>query len=240
MNKKWLGTLMALLTLFLVTGCTKAIPAEEAAPLLLDAMIYEKDTETFQTNFSKSDELTEAFQAHRTSFEENFTEGLLQGGQAVDDQAAAKISGALMKQVKEKTSYKVKQVTETKSIYHVTYEIKGFDFMALFKESTTTLLERIQKENDLVKDPQKLIQTTIAIMEEKIPTIEAKKSPTEVTLQLKVNKGKWEIVSGQDETLANLYLAFYSGVRTQEELTQEMAQVMTEMIVPSMGEPEKK
>ena len=239
MQKKWIGVFLSLVTLFLIAGCTKTIPADEAATLLLDMMIYEKDTETFQTNFSKSDELTEAFKTQRTSFEENFTQGLLQEGDTVDDQVAAAISEALMKQVQEVTSYQVKQVTETKPIYHVTYEIQGFDLMTLFKESTISLLEKIEKENDLVKDPQKMIAATVEIMQEKIPTISAKEAPTEVTLQLKLNKGKWEIVNGQDETLASLYLAFYSGVRSQEELAKEMTQALTEIVVPSMEDSKK-
>lgn len=239
MTKKWAVMVGFLFTLFFVAGCTKAIPAEEAAPLLIDAMIYNQDTEEFQANFAKNKELTDAFNEHRTSFEENFTQGLLQTGEGIDEQLAADISGALMKQVKETTSYQVKKITETKPVYHVTYEIKGFHLVQLFKESTTELLARIQKDNQLVKDEKTLIATTVEIMKEKIPTITAKEDPTEVTLQLKLNQGKWEIVSGQEEALASLYLAFFSGVRTQEELTTEMTQAISDIVVPSMVEPKK-
>lgn len=236
MKKKWLVMVATLLTAFFVVGCSKAIPAEEAAPLLIDAMIYNQDTEEFQTNFAHNKELTTAFSEHRTSFEKNFTQGLLQSGEGLDEQIATDISEALMKQVRDTTSYQVKKITETKPIYHVTYEIKGFDLVQLIKESTTELLARIQKDNDLVKDQKTLIATTVEIMKEKIPMIPANQTATEVTLQLKLNKGQWEIVNGQDEALASLYLAFFSGVRSQEELTTEMTKVIGELSVPSMEE----
>ena len=226
-----------LFMLLFISGCTKAIPAEEAANILIDTMIYDQQTEAFQTNFANSEELTEIFVEQRTLFEENFTQGILQTGEAVDEQLAMEISEMVMQQVRETTSYKIKNITETKPVYHVTYEIQGFNLLRLFKESITELLVRIQNDNELVKDQKTLIATTVAIMQEKIPTIEANDTSTEVTLQLKVNRGKWEIVNGQDEALASLYLAFFSSMRSQEELTNAMTEVLSEIEVPSMGEP---
>ena len=226
-----------LFMLLFISGCTKAIPAEEAANILIDTMIYDQQTEAFQTNFANSEELTEIFVEQRTLFEENFTQGILQTGEAVDEQLAMEISEMVMQQVRETTSYKIKNITETKPVYHVTYEIQGFNLLRLFKESITELLVRIQNDNELVKDQKTLIATTVAIMQEKIPTIEANDTSTEVTLQLKVNRGKWEIVNGQDEALSSLYLAFFSSMRSQEELTNAMTEVLSEIEVPSMGEP---
>lgn len=226
-----------LFVLLFISGCTKAIPAEEAANILIDTMIYDKQTEAFQTNFASSEELTEIFIEQRTLFEENFTQGILQTGEAVDEQLAMEISEMLMQQMREATSYQIKNITETKPVYHVTYEIQGFNLLQLFKESITELLVRIQNDNELVKDEKTLIATAVAIMQEKIPTIEANDTSTEVTLQLKVNRGKWEIVNGQDEALASLYLAFFSSMRSQEELTNAMTEALSEIEVPSMGEP---
>ena len=226
-----------LFMLLFISGCTKAIPAEEAANILIDTMIYDQQTEAFQTNFANSEELTEIFVEQRTLFEENFTQGILQTGEAVDEQLAMEISEMVMQQVRETTSYKIKNITETKPVYHVTYEIQGFNLLRLFKESITELLVRIQNDNELVKDQKTLIATTVAIMQEKIPTIEANDTSTEVTLQLKVNRGKWEIVNGQDEALSSLYLAFFSSMRSQKELTNAMTEALSEIEVPSMGEP---
>ena len=228
-----------LFMLLFISGCTKAIPAEEAANILIDTMIYDQQTEAFQTNFANSEELTEIFIEQRTLFEENFTQGILQTGEAVDEQLAMEISEMVMQQVRETTSYKIKNITETKPVYHVTYEIQGFNLLRLFKESITELLVRIQNDNELVKDQKTLIATTVAIMQEKIPTIEANDTSTEVTFQLKVNRGKWEIVNGQDEALSSLYLAFFSGMRSQKELTNAMTEALSEREVPSMGEPTK-
>ncbi len=226
-----------LFMLLFISGCTKAIPAEEAANILIDTMIYDQQTEAFQTNFANSEELTEIFVEQRTLFEENFTQGILQTGEAVDEQLAMEISEMVMQQMRETTSYKIKNITETKPVYHVTYEIQGFNLLRLFKESITELLVRIQNDNELVKDQKTLIATTVAIMQEKIPTIEANDTSTEVTLQLKVNRGKWEIVNGQDEALSSLYLAFFSSMRSQKELTNAMTEALSEIEVPSMGEP---
>lgn len=226
-----------LFMLLFISGCTKAIPAEEAANILIDTMIYDQQTEAFQTNFANSEELTEIFVEQRTLFEENFTQGILQTGEAVDEQLAMEISEMVMQQMRETTSYQIKNITETKPVYHVTYEIQGFNLLRLFKESITELLVRIQNDNELVKDQKTLIATTVAIMQEKIPTIEANDTSTEVTLQLKVNRGKWEIVNGQDEALSSLYLAFFSGMRSQKELTNAMTEALSEIEVPSMGEP---
>ena len=226
-----------LFMLLFISGCTKAIPAEEAANILIDTMIYDQQTEAFQTNFANSEELTEIFVEQRTLFEENFTQGILQTGEAVDEQLAMEISEMVMQQMRETTSYQIKNITETKPVYHVTYEIQGFNLLRLFKESITELLVRIQNDNELVKDQKTLIATTVAIMQEKIPTIEANDTSTEVTLQLKVNRGKWEIVNGQDEALSSLYLAFFSSMRSQKELTNAMTEALSEIEVPSMGEP---
>ena len=72
-----------LFMLLFISGCTKAIPAEEAANIMIDTMIYDQQTEAFQTNFANSEELTEIFIEQRTLFEENFTQGILQTGEAV-------------------------------------------------------------------------------------------------------------------------------------------------------------
>lgn len=238
MKKKWLTMLMVLFTPLLIAGCAKAIPAEEAAPLLIDAMIYQKEDETFNESFAESETLTQAFAKHRTSFEENFTTGLLQSNEAVDEATAEKISELLMVQVKKVTSYQVKKLVETENIHHVTYEIKGFDLSGLLAQTTKELLTRIQKDNTIAKDEAKMVANTIEIVESELPKISAKETATEVTLQLKAKRGKWEIVAGQDETLAQLYLAFYAGLNNQEALTKEMNEAIAGVEVPSMGEPE--
>ena len=46
-----------LFMLLFISGCTKAIPAEEAANIMIDTMIYDQQTEAFQTNFANSEEL---------------------------------------------------------------------------------------------------------------------------------------------------------------------------------------
>ena len=76
MKKKWLAMALFILTPLFIAGCAKAIPAKEAAPLLIDAMIYQKEDESFETNFANSETLTNAFEKHRSSIEDNFTAGL--------------------------------------------------------------------------------------------------------------------------------------------------------------------
>lgn len=240
MKKKWLAMVLLILTPLFIAGCAKAIPAKEAAPLLIDAMIYQKQDELFETNFANSETLTSAFEKHRESFEENFTTGLLQSNAEIDEAVAKNISGLLMTQVQAVTSYEIKKVTETKPIHHVTYEIKGFDLSGLLVRTTQELLTRIQKDNQIAKDQKKMIENTIAIVEAQIPQTKAKETATEVTLQLKENRGKWEIVAGQDEALASLYLAFFAGVHDEAALAKEMAEAMTQVVVPSMGEPKAK
>ncbi|MEG0294327.1 DUF5105 domain-containing protein [Enterococcus sp.] len=237
MKKKWLAMVLFILTPLFIAGCAQAIPAKEAAPLLIDAMIYQKEDESFESNFANSETLTTAFEKHRESFEENFTKGLLQSNTEIDETVAKKISGLLMTQVQEVTSYEIKKVTETKPIHHVTYEIKGFDLSGLLIRTTQELLARIQKDNQIAKDQKKVIEETIAIIEAQIPETKATETTTEVTLQLKENRGKWEIVAGQDEALASLYLSFFAGVSNDEELAKEMAEAVTQVVVPSMGEP---
>ena len=102
-----------LFMLLFISGCTKAIPAEEAANNLIDTMIYDQQTEAFQTNFANSEELTEIFVEQRTLFEENFTQGILQTGEAVDEQLAMEISEMVMQQMRETTSYQIKNITFT-------------------------------------------------------------------------------------------------------------------------------
>lgn len=240
MKKKWLAMALFILTPLFIAGCAKAIPAKEAAPLLIDAMIYQKEDESFETNFANNETLTNAFEKHRSSFEDNFTAGLLQSNDQIDETVAKKISELLMTQVQEVTSYEVKKITETKPIHHVTYEIKGFDLSGLLTQTTQELLARIQKDNQITKDEKKIIENTIEIVKAQIPQTKAKEIATEVTLQLKENRGKWEIVAGQDDALASLYLSFFAGVRDEESLTKEMAEAVTKVAVPSMGEPDEK
>ena len=231
MKKKGLFAVVVVMGL-LLTACARGIEPEEAAPLFVHRYIYQEEEESFNENFKQGEELGKVFTEQKESFKENFVEGLIGANDAVDKEAANEIYEQLDIQVQEVATYEVQKISTTKNLSNVIYDIQGLSMKDLLVATSQDLAAAIKKDNKLAKDEKKLVKKTVDILKQEIPKTSQIKEPKHLSLQLKKEKGQWEVVNGQSEELKAIYLAFYTGTDSEKEFTQEMTQALT-------GQPEK-
>ncbi|BCA87003.1 hypothetical protein EsVE80_25260 [Enterococcus saigonensis] len=223
-----LGIPLLLVLLFFLAGCSKAIPAEDAAKLFVDQVVYDKDAKKFTANFANGDELNKGFKENEKNFKDNFTAGLISVGDAVSEDEANELTELLNHQIKEVTSYKV-AIKEAGKISNITYEVKGLDFAAIMKETSKGITQKIMADNKLASDQNKIIEETLQLLRENIKVAKAKEEAVPIMIEMKPEKGKWTIVRGQREQINNLYFAFVAGVKDQETLTNDWNKAMEEV-----------
>lgn len=233
MKKRWLPLLL-IGVLVLLAGCAKAIPTKEAAELFVDRLIYQKETEKFETNFKDGATLTKNFAEQEQSFLENFTAGLLSTDSGFSEETATEISQLVLDQVKEKTSYTI-EVAENDNIRNVTYHVKGLDFVAIMTQTTQKITAQMLQDTSLAKDEGKLATALIAQLKTVLQAAPVQTKAVAVLLEMRPEKGQWTLVEGQQKQLQSLYLAFVAGVKdedtlnknwetAQEKLAEELAQ----------------
>lgn len=221
MKKRWIVPLMVIS--FLLTSCgAKAIPAEEAAELFINRLVFKKDNDKFVENFRDGEEVAKELDKNSESFKKNFAEGLSSAGAEISEKQANALTDELLKQVKEKAEYKIVTIDETKNGATITYYITGLDLVNTMLDMTRQLIKEALNDPEISQNEQKTLEATISILEEKVKTIKIGSDPVELKLTLEKENGKWFIPSTEDETVANLYMAFISGTKDMKTMNQEL------------------
>ena len=229
LKKKGLFSVVLLLGLLVtLTACSRGIDPEEAAPLFIHRYIYEEEKDTFNENFKQGEALSKVFNEQKATFKENFVEGLIGANKAVDQDAANEIYDQLDNQVKEVATYEIGKISTTKHLTNVVYDIKGLSIKDLLVATSQDLADAIKKNNKLAKNKQQLVETTVNILKQEIPKTKQIAEPKHLSLQLKKEKGQWEVVSGQSEELKAIYLAFFTGTDSEAQFTQEVTTALND------------
>lgn len=217
----------------LLTGCNKAIPAEEAGELLIDRLIYQERTSEFADAFEDGTKTGEELDKNADRFEDDFLEGLLSAEEDVSERDVTGLTQELLKQMREKTSFKVAGIKEEKDTATITYFITGLDLVNAVKEMTRSL---IKEANDLAEQSEEeltgeeTLQSAITILTERIQVIKIENDSIEMDLKLKKEGGKWLIPEDQEEVVSNIFMAFISGTEKPEELDEALNEVTDEVM----------
>ena len=217
-----------LLLLLVLSGCAKAVPADDAAKIFVDQMIYQKDTEAFKQNFDNGTALSETFEKSAHDFQQNFTQGLISSRSDITDEQANAITDKLTEQISQKTAYTV-TTSKSGNLTMVTYQVNGLDFANIVKGTTSELMQQLMSDRSLAKDQNKIQQALIPILEEQITKAQAKSEPTNVMLEMKTERGKWVLVDGQEDQINSLYRVFLTGTKDQQTLDDELQQAVEEV-----------
>lgn len=223
--KKFLAPLLVLLVL--LSGCKSALPANEAATLFVDQMIYHKKTEAFTKNFVNGADLSTIFQQITKDFQQNFTKGLISSHSEITTQEADEITAKLTQQIRQKTHYTV-STSQSGALTMVTYQVAGLDFAGIIRETTSQLMSRLLQDPALAKDQGQIQQALIPILLQQIAAAEVK-DPQKVMLEMKQEGSKWVLVAGQEDQLNSLYRLFFTGTKTQQTLEKDMAAAVAEV-----------
>lgn len=220
-------------TALVLTGCNKAIPADEAGELLIDRLIYQERTNEFADAFEDGVKTGEELDKNAEKFEDDFLEGLLTGDESVSERDVAGLTQELLKQMREKTSFKVAGIKEEKDTATITYFITGLDLVNAVKEMTRTLIREASEAAEQSEDEasgEETLQSAITILTERIQVIKIENDSIEMDLRLEKANGKWFIPDDQKEVVSNIFMAFISGTEKPEELDEALNEVTDEVM----------
>ncbi|MGC6770452.1 DUF5105 domain-containing protein [Enterococcus sp. LJL128] len=225
----------------LLTGCNRAIPADEAGELLIDRLIYQEKKNEFEAGFRDGEATGKKLDDNSLDFEENFISGLESTGTKVPKEEAEKLTQELLKQTKAKTSYRIVEIKENKKGAEITYFITGLDLVNAMKEMTRTLVREAVEKADGAETDQEILESTISILTERIKVIKIENDDIEISLKLEKEGGKWYIPAAQEETVSRIFMAFISGTEDDEELNdglnEAVDEVMNEMLDSLYSQP---
>ncbi|WP_170924796.1 DUF5105 domain-containing protein [Candidatus Enterococcus clewellii] len=227
------AVLIIALTALLLTGCNKAIPAEEAGELFIDRLVYQERTNEFADAFEDGVKTGEKLDKNAEKFEDDFLEGLLASEEDVSERDVTGLTQELLKQMREKTTFKVAGIKEEKDAATITYFITGLDLVNAVKEMTRTLIKEASEAaeaSDEELDGEETLQSAITIFTERIQVIKIENDSIEMDLTLKKEKGKWFIPKDQEEVVSNIFMAFISGTEKPEELDEALNEVTDEVM----------
>lgn len=227
------AVLIIALTALLLTGCNKAIPAEEAGELFIDRLVYQERTNEFADAFEDGVKTGEKLDKNAEKFEDDFLEGLLASEEDVSERDVTGLTQELLKQMREKTTFKVAGIKEEKDAATITYFITGLDLVNAVKEMTRTLIKEASEAaeaSDEELNGEETLQSAITIFTERIQVIKIENDSIEMDLTLKKEKGKWFIPKDQEEVVSNIFMAFISGTEKPEELDEALNEVTDEVM----------
>ncbi|MGM0219119.1 DUF5105 domain-containing protein [Enterococcus sp. AZ126] len=236
MKKLWIISLV-LAGIFLTSCGSKGISAEDAGALFVDRMIYQKEESNFTKEFRDGEQVGKELDDNSKTFEENFAKGLSSTGAKVPEKQADQLTNELLKQTREKATYKIVQIDETKTGATITYYVTGLDLVSAMQEMTRQLVKDTLADPEIVKDEQKTLEATFSILEERIKSIKIKTDPVEVKLRLEKEKGKWFVPNNQKTAVSNLFMAFVSGSKDIDTMNKELQEALNDVakeIIDSM------
>lgn len=208
---------------FLLTGCgSKGISAEDAGELLINRLIYQKDEDKFSKEFEDGKAVGESLDNSSKQFEENFRTGLIATGAEISQKQVDQLTEELLKQVKEKTTYRIAGIGEKKNKVTITYFITGLDLVSAMQEMTRQLIKDALKNPEVIEDEEKTLEMTIDILEERVKAIKIMTDPVELDIELEKKNGKWIIPDNQKEQVFNLFMAFLSGTKDEETMEADL------------------
>lgn len=228
MKKVWITSL--LLVGILLTSCgSKGISAEDAGALFVDRLVYQKEENKFAKEFRDGKQVGKELDENSEAFEENFAKGLSATGAKVPEKEASQLTKELLQQVKEKATYKIVQIDETKTGATISYYVTGLDLVSAMQEMTRQLVKDTLENPEIAKDEQKTLETTFSILEERVKAIKIKTDPVEMTLHLEKEKGKWFVPKDQKTAVSNLFMAFISGSKDIDTMNKELQEALNEV-----------
>lgn len=134
-----------------------------------------------------------------------------------------------MQQAKEKSTYKIVKIDETKTGATISYYVTGLDLVSAMQEMTRQLVKETFADPTIAKDEQKTIEATFSILEERVKAIKIKTDPVELKLHLEKEKGKWFVPENQKTAVSNLFMAFISGSEDVETMNKELQEALNEV-----------
>ena len=225
MRKIWIVPLI-IAGIFLTSCGRKGISAEDAGELFVNRLVYQKDESKFANEFRDGKEVGKELDQNSDAFEGNFTEGLAATGVDVPKKQADQLTQELLKQVKQKTTYKIVQIDEKKSGATISYYVTGLDLVSAMQEMTRQLIKEAIDDPEIAKDDQKALEATFSILEERVKAIKIKTDPVELKLHLEKEKGKWFVPEDQEEAVSNLFMAFISGTKDADTMNKELEEAL--------------
>ncbi|MHC5228016.1 DUF5105 domain-containing protein [Enterococcus sp. LJL99] len=215
---------------FLLTGCgSKGISAEDAGELLVDRLIYQKDEDKFAKDFKDGEAVGEELDNNRKQFEGNFKAGLTGTGAEISQKQVDQLTEELLKQVQEKTTYRIAGLDEKKNKVTITYFITGLDLVSAMQEMTRQLIKDALEDPEVTEDEEKTLNMTIDILEERVKAIKIMTDPVELDIVLEKEKGKWVIPNNQKDQIFNLFMAFLSGTKDEKTMEADLEEAFNEV-----------
>ncbi|MEI5993875.1 DUF5105 domain-containing protein [Candidatus Enterococcus mansonii] len=228
MKKLWMTSLV--LVIVLLTSCGgKGISAEDAGELFVDRLVYQEEESTFAKEFRDGKKAGKELDKNSQIFEESFAQGLSSAGAKVSKKEAKELTKELLRQVKDKTTYKIVQVDEKKNGAEITYYVTGLDLVSAMKEMTRELVKDTLANPELAKDDQKTLDSTFSILKEQLQTIKVKTDPVALKVHLEKEKGKWFVPNDKKDEVSNLFMAFISGAKNSDTMNKELQEAMNDV-----------
>lgn len=228
MKKLWITSLLVMG--IVLTSCgSKGISAEDAGELFVDRLVYQKEEQKFAKEFRDGEQVGKELDENSKTFEENFAKGLSSTGAKVPEKQADQLTKELLQQAREKATYKIVQIDETKKGATITYYVTGLDLVSAMQEMTRQLVKETLADTEIAKDEQKTLDATFSILEERVKAIKIKTDPVELKLRLEKEKGKWFVPNDQKQAVSNLFLAFISGSKDINTMNKELQEALNEV-----------
>lgn len=228
MKKLWIISLL-LAGIFLTSCGYKGISAEDAGTLFVDRLVYQKEESKFAKEFRDGEQVGKELDENSKMFEENFAKGLSSTGAKVPEKQADQLTNELLQQAREKTTYKIVQIDETKTGATISYYVTGLDLVSAMQEMTRQLVKETLADPKIAKDEQKTLDATFSILEERVKSIKIKTDPVEMKLHLEKEKGKWFVPDNQKTAVSNLFMAFISGSKDIDTMNKELQEALNEV-----------
>ncbi|MBO0421363.1 DUF5105 domain-containing protein [Enterococcus plantarum] len=228
MKKLWITSLL-LVGIFLTSCGSRGISAEDAGALFVDRLVYQKEKNNFAKEFRDGEQVGKELDQNSKTFEENFVKGLSSTGAKVPEKQADQLTNELLQQAREKATYKIVQIDETKTGATISYYVTGLDLVSAMQEMTRQLVKDTLANPEIAKDEQKTLEATFSILEERVKSIKIKTDPVELTLRLEKEKGKWFVPDNQKTAVSNLFMSFISGSKDTNTMNEELEEALNEV-----------
>lgn len=228
MKKLWFIPLIIFVGI--LSGCmTGGVSAEDAGDILIDRIIYQKQNQKFSNEFRDGLEEGKKIDEAVSVFEKNLIGGIERTGADIPEEDGNRLIKELLQQTKEKTSYKIVQIDETRNAATITYYVTGLDLVSAMQGMTRDLIKESLADENEKKSEQEIFQNTLEILENQLKTIKIKPDPVELKVFLKKSKGKWYIPDSQSENLSNLFLAFVAGTQDNDTMNEELEEALNDV-----------
>ncbi|SKA03930.1 hypothetical protein SAMN02745116_02216 [Pilibacter termitis] len=221
---KKIAYLIPIFLLLVLAGCKQqSVGSKAAGELFVNQLVYQNKSDAFHKEFVEGENLNRALKSTTKTVIDGFFKDFETATKNTDAEVIERLKKKLLTQMEVKTKFlSLEKSTPDPNVHTMQYQIFGLNYVATLKKTSKEVLEKISKDKELAKSPEKVDELLATTLEENFSSMEASGQPLYTELNFSEENGKWYVLRNQEQKIKDIYIMFLTGEKSETDFIEKV------------------